>query len=150
MFSSVLRAVALSTLAAGLSMSGAAFAAATSFDVALSGQHDVPPIKTDGSGTAKVTYDPASRKVEWTVTYKGLKSPVTMAHFHLGAEGANGPPVVWLTKKGDKDVKSPIVGSAVLTPDQAKQFLAGAWYVNVHTKQYPDGVIRGQVTPPKS
>jgi hypothetical protein len=41
-------------------------------------------------------------------------------------------------------------GSATLTQDQAKQFSAGEWYVNVHSQSHPAGEIRGQVVPPKS
>jgi len=43
-----------------------------------------------------------------------------------------------------------IKGEATLTPEQAKQFEAGDWYINVHTKDHPAGEIRGQVKPPKS
>ncbi|MBV8471971.1 MAG: CHRD domain-containing protein, partial [Hyphomicrobiales bacterium] len=25
----------------------------------------------------------------------------------------------------------------------------GQWYINIHTKDHPDGEIRGQVAPPK-
>ena len=39
---------------------------------------------------------------------------------------------------------------ATLTPEQAKQFSDGEWYVNVHTQSHPAGEIRGQVVPPKS
>ncbi len=124
------------------------FAASTSFKVALSGAKEVPAVDTSGKGTADITYDPATRVVTWSITYEGLASPVTMAHFHAGAPGKNGPVQVWLTKKGEP-VKSPITGSATLTSVQAQQFLAGGWYVNLHTKDHPAGAIRGEVRPPK-
>ena len=41
--------------------------------------------------------------------------------------------------------ESPIEGEAILTPNQAQEFTAGRWYVNVHTAKNPDGEIRGQV-----
>ena len=128
--------------------SSAALAAPMSFDVPLTGAQQVPPVQTSGSGTASITYDPATRKVTWSVTYSGLSSATTMAHFHQGAEGKNGPVVVWLSKHGTTP-KSPITGHATLTAAQAKQFTAGDWYVNVHTKDHPSGEIRGQVMPPK-
>jgi len=34
-----------------------------------------------------------------------------------------------------------------LTEQQAAEVLAGRWYVNVMTMQYPDGEIRGQILP---
>lgn len=128
----------------------AAQAASSSFQVPLSGAQCVPPVETGGAGTADLTYDPATRLVTWTIPYSGLSSPATMAHFHGPAKaGENGPVVLWLTKQGSPPA-SPITGSATLTPEQAQQFSAGAWYINVHTQSYPAGEIRGQVTPPKS
>jgi hypothetical protein len=126
-----------------------ALAAPASFQVALSGANSVPPVDTAGKGTADLSYDPATRTVTWSITYGGLASAVTMAHFHRGPSGQNGPVLIWLTKKGEP-VSSPIKGSATLTPEQAQQFLAGDWYINVHTKNHPAGAIRGQVAPPKS
>lgn len=128
--------------------STAAFAATMSFNVPLSGDEQVPPVQTQGSGTAHLTFNPSTHVLHWSVRYSKLSSPVTMAHFHDGAKGTNGPVVIWISKKGTTP-KSPITGSAKLTPDQEKQFLAGDWYINVHTKDHPAGEIRGQVVPPQ-
>ena len=125
-------------------------AAPETFKVALTGAQQVPPVETTGSGTADLTYDPATRVVTWSVTYSGLSAPATMAHFHgPAATGANGPVTIWISNKGSA-VESPIKGEATLTPEQAAQFTAGDWYVNVHTSAHPGGEIRGQVMPPKS
>lgn len=129
---------------------GLALAAPTPFTVQLSGTQQVPPVQTGGNGTASLTYDPATRVVTWSITYNGLSSPVTMAHFH-GPAGAsqNAPVLIWLTKQGSP-VESPIKGEATLTPEQAQQFTAGEMYINVHTRDHPAGEIRGQVMPPKA
>jgi hypothetical protein len=115
---------------------GVALADATSFKVPLTGAQCVPPVDTTGSGTAELTYDPATRVVTWNISYTGLSSASTMAHFHGPTQGS--PPA------------NPMTGSATLTPDQAKQFSAGEWYVNVHSQSHPAGEIRGQVVLPKS
>jgi hypothetical protein len=137
-------------LAAGLLWTGAANAAPLSFKTQLSGAESVPPIDTSGTGTANLTYDPATRVLTWDISYSGLSSPVTMAHFHGPAKkGENVKPVLWITTQG-KAPTNPLKGSATLTPEQAKQFLAGEWYANIHTESHPAGEIRGQVIPPKS
>jgi hypothetical protein len=129
---------------------GAVRADATSFKVPLTGAQCVPAVDTPGSGTADLTYDPATRIVTWNITYTGLSSPSTMAHFHGPAEqGQNAPPVIWLSTQGSPPA-NPMTGTATLTPDQAKQFSAGEWYVNVHSQSHPAGEIRGQVIPPKN
>ena len=136
-------------LVGGLEWTGAANAASLSFKVPLTGAQSVPPVDTSGAGTANLTYDSTTRVVTWDISYSGLSSPVTMAHFHGPAkEGKNGPVVIWLTVQG-KPPTNPITGSATLTPEQAQQFSAGEWYVNVHTESHPAGEIRGQVIPPK-
>jgi len=136
-------------LTAGLALVGAANAASQSFKVPLTGAQSVPPVATSGAGTADLTYDPTTRVVSWDISYSGLSSPVTMAHFHGPAkEGKNAPVLIWLTTKGTPPT-NPIKGSATLTPEQAEQFSAGEWYVNVHTESHPAGEIRGQVIPPK-
>jgi hypothetical protein len=125
-------------------------AASQSIKVALSGAQQVPPVQTTATGTADLTYDPATRVLTWNLNYSGLSGPATMAHFHGPADaGKNGPPVIWLSPKGSP-VQVPVKGEATLTPEQAQQFSAGEWYINVHTQDHQAGEIRGQVTPPKS
>src|SRR5271169_1533607 len=98
----------------------AAWAASTSFKVPLTGAQCVPAVDTSGTGTADLTYDPATRVVTWNITYSGLSSPVTMAHFHGPAkQGQNAPVVIWLTSKTTPP-SSPITGSATLTPEQTQ------------------------------
>jgi hypothetical protein len=128
---------------------GSATAATSSFKVPLTGAEQVPPVTTAGKGSADLTWDPSTRVVTWDVTYSGLTSPATMAHFHNGPEGKTGPVVIWLNKKGTEPTGA-IKGEATLTPEQAQQFEAGDWYINVHTRDHPAGEIRGQVKPPKS
>jgi hypothetical protein len=134
----------------GVAWAGAAQADPVSFQVLLSGAQCVPPVDTTGSGTADLTFDPATRVVAWKIPYSGLSSPSTMAHFHGPAkQGQNAPPVIWLSTQGSPPA-NPMTGSATLTPEQAQQFSDGEWYVNVHTQSHPAGEIRGQVIPPKS
>ena len=134
----------------GFVYAGAVRAEGISFKVPLTGAQCVPPVDTTGSGTAELTYDPATRVVTWNIAYSGLSSPTTMAHFHgPAAAGKNAQPVIWLSTQGAPPA-NPITGTATLTPEQAKQFSDGEWYVNVHSQSHPAGEIRGQVIPPKS
>ena len=137
----------------GLALAGVltlAQAAPVSFQVPLTGAQQVPPVQTAGSGNADLTYDASTRVVTWDISFSGLSSQATMAHFHgPAAAGKNAGVKVWLSQKGN-EVTSPISGQATLSPDDAKMFEAGDMYINVHTKDHPGGEIRGQVVPPKS
>jgi hypothetical protein len=124
-------------------------AASLSFTVRLTGAQQVPPVHTRGTGTAKLTYNSATRLVTWHIRFSHLSSAATMAHFHYAPDGQNGPVVLWLTHRGGA-VTSPITGRATLSPTVAKEFLAGDLYINLHTKDHPGGELRGQIRPPET
>jgi hypothetical protein len=110
--------------------------------VTLSGDQEVPPVKTaaKGEGTITVGNDGA---VSGTVTTTGMDG--TAAHIHGGAAGKNGGVLVPMQKMGDG--KWGFAPGAKMTEDQLKQYKAGDTYVNVHTAANPGGEIRGQLKP---
>jgi len=128
---------------AGLMLATApALAEVINFTAELSGDQEVPPADTTGSGMLEATYDTETMEFTWTVNYEGLTGDAVAAHFHgPAAAGENAGPVVPI----EGDLASPIEGSAMLTEEQATQLQDGMWYFNIHTAQYPDGEIRGQV-----
>jgi hypothetical protein len=88
---SVFAAAALTAfLAGGIP---AAYAEMNSYKADLKGSAEVPPTDSKGVGTVDATYDTASKKLSWTVTYSGLTGPATAAHFHgpAAATAAAGP-----------------------------------------------------------
>ncbi|HVJ56067.1 MAG TPA: CHRD domain-containing protein [Aliidongia sp.] len=110
----------------------------------LSGKAETPPNDSKGKGHGDVTYDDQTMEMKWKISWKGLSGDATAAHFHGPAKpGASAGPVVAI--KAADGITSPLIGSATLTDDQAKQLLAGDWYWNIHTKQFPNGELRGQV-----
>lgn len=118
---------------------------ATKMNANLSGQNEVPPVQTQGRGSADVSYDKSSRMLKWKVDYSGLSANPVAAHFHgPAAPGSNAGVVVNIAPGG---VRNPIEGQATITEQQAQDLLAGRWYINVHTPQNPNGEIRGQVVP---
>ena len=119
----------------------AASALAADVNVTLSGDQEVPAVKTDGKGTGTITVADDGA-VSGSVTTTGVKG--TMAHIHQGAAGANGPVIVPFTKDGDT-YKAP--AGAKLTPDQLKEFKAGNTYFNVHSDANKGGEVRGQLKP---
>lgn len=122
----------------------AAFAKTDNFRATLTGQGEVPPTGSQGTGTLNAVYNTTTRVLSWTLSYSGLTGPATGAHFH-GPAGAGKNAKVEVPLKGS--LKSPIKGSAKLTAGQAADLEAGRMYVNVHTKAHPGGEIRGQVEP---
>ena len=108
----------------------------------LTASAEVPPTASDGKGELTGTYDPATKKLAFTVTYGALTGPATMAHFHAPAPTGKDAPIE-IPIKGS--VESPIKGDFTLTAAQARNLADGNTYFNVHTQKNPGGEIRGQV-----
>jgi Cu/Zn superoxide dismutase len=112
----------------------------------LSAQKEVPSNPSPGSGRAEVKLDRATGQLSWTISFSGLSAPLSAAHFHGPATTeSNAGIVVPIAAAG---AQTPLTGSAVLTEAQVADILAGRWYINVHTPNYPGGEIRGQVVRP--
>ena len=118
-----------------------ALAATVNLSATLSGAEEVPANTSTGTGMVEATYDSDSNVLNYTVNYSGLTGDVTAAHFHgPAAPGENAPPSVPV-----EAAPSPITGTATLTDAQEAELLGGQWYFNLHTAQFPDGEVRGQV-----
>ena len=111
------------------------------FEAKLDGASESPASTSKGTGKAELKYDDASKKLTYTITYKGLSGDAVAAHFHGPADaGANGGVELPITVG-----PSPIKGEATLDDAKAADLSAGKWYVNIHTAANPMGEIRGQV-----
>ncbi len=124
---------------------GFALAETLAYKADLKGSQEVPANDTKGTGTAAVTFDPATKVLTWKVTYSGLTGPATAAHLHGPADpGKNAGVVIGFTNP-----QSPIEGSGSLTDAQAADLAAGKLYINVHTAANKGGEIRGQLVAAK-
>ena len=128
--------------AAAVLTTGVARAETVNLKADMTAAQETPPTSSTGTGTLKGTYDTATKKLTWTVTYSGLSGPATAAHFHGPAPAGKSAPVA----VPSPNAKSPIEGSATLTDAQAKELMDGDMYFNVHTEANKGGEIRGQVT----
>ena len=133
----------LASLAATAMVSAApAFAEMQSYKAVLNAAAQVPTNDSKGTGALTASYDTATKKLTYSVTYTGLSGPATAAHFHGPADAKSNAGVAL----GAKDVAaSPIKGEATLTDAQAADLVAGKWYFNIHTEKNKGGEIRGQV-----
>jgi hypothetical protein len=116
------------------------------FSTQLTGAAEVPgPGDPDGSGTATIIVNPGDEEVCWTIKTEGIELPATGAHIHEGAVGEFGDVVVSLTPPDEEGFSS---GCAEVSREVALDILKNPenYYVNVHTEEFPDGAIRGQLS----
>jgi hypothetical protein len=110
--------------------------------VTLSGNQEIPPVTTSGSGTG--TFNVGDDKsVSGKVTISGLA--VTVAHIHEAPAGSNGPIIIPLTKTSDTVWVVP--AGTKLTDAQYASYKAGNLYYNFHSEAHRSGEIRGQIKP---
>ncbi len=109
------------------------------FKATLKGSSEVPSNPSTATGSSTLKYNRSTKTFTDVTTYSGL-TPVA-GHIHKGAVGIAGPVIFPFT-----DLTSPItLNSPVLTDDQVTALLKDSMYVNLHTKEYPAGEIRGQL-----
>ena len=127
-----------------------------SFDAELSGGDEVPPVDTNATGIAN--FQDNVQTVNYQLSVSDLVN-VTQAHIHRGEEGENGKVVVTLYNTtmptGPMSgllSQGNITAANLVGPLAGQQLTAltsimenGTAYVNVHTKEFPLGEIRGQI-----
>ena len=98
---------------------------------------------SNGSGRADFSLERATLRLSWRVSFGHLTSAVVGAAVH-GPQRPGTNAGVQLDLGGTSRVAA-LQGSAVLTDAQLQYLLAGRMYVNIRTRKYPDGELRGQI-----
>jgi hypothetical protein len=114
------------------------------FQVALTGEAEGPTGDPVGTGTATVRLRAGQGQLCYQLAAKNLPAAVA-AHIHRGDAGASGPVVVPLQTPNTDGTSS---GCAPATRTLVAAILAdpASYYVNVHTGEFPNGAVRGQLT----
>jgi len=105
-----------------------------------------PEAETEGtgqagaSGHARITLDPQTGNVCWIFVYSGLDKP-TSAHILKGKAGEKGTEVLRLGAPYAR--KGCVLSHAHETSDIGRR--PGNYYVDIYTRAYPQGAIRGQL-----
>ena len=112
------------------------------FNVNLDGLAQVPgPGAIDGAGSANIIVDPLGTEVCYTIQTSNI-GPLTAAHIHEGRNGTSGPIAVTLSATTPEETKCVATTASIV-----KGLTSGdrAFYVDVHTSEFPDGAIRAQL-----
>jgi len=130
-------------IAVALAVAASSVALGADVKVTLTGDQEVPPVKTEASGSGTITIGD-ERAVSGNITTKGIKG--SAAHIHEAPAGKNGGVIVPLAM-GSTEGTWAVPQGAKLSDAQVASFKAGNLYVNVHSAAHPDGEIRGQLKP---
>lgn len=112
----------------------------------LTGAAERPgPGDPDGSGTASIRLRLGQGQICFRLTATAITLPAAAAHIHVGATTVAGPVVVTLVPPDATGTSS---GCVTAPRDLVRAILTNpsGYYVNVHTSDFPDGAIRGQLS----
>lgn len=122
-------------------MAGEAIAKPVTLVATLGGGAETAGGDPDGLGGFKADVDDETGDFCFTLWADNTTKP-TMAHVHEGSAGNDGKPVATIEVTG-KDSDDCIA----MEPELLKKIIAApsAYYVNVHTADFPKGAVRGQL-----
>lgn len=117
--------------------------------IALSPGQEVPVItNSTANGTMDVSYNKTSKQLTYTANWNALSDTITGSHIHGTApKGVNAAVKVGFdipnkaAKAGSYSGTTTVDGVAI----KEDSLLKGFYYLNIHTKKYPGGEIRGQI-----
>ncbi len=138
----------------------------------LLGYEEVPAVSSAAGGSFNASFGPDDTTIDWSMSYDGLEDDSTQAHIHFGAYRTSGGISVWLcsnlaspptpagvqpcaTRSGT--VSGTITAASVVGPagqgigagelaELVAAIRSGNAYANLHSKKFPGGEIRGQIT----
>lgn len=99
----------------------------------------------DGTGVALITLNPGLGEVCWDLSVSNISLPATASHIHKAPAGVSGPASIFLSRPDGNGVAQACraeVDRALLLDILRNP---AAYYVNVHTTEFPAGAVRGQL-----
>lgn len=125
----------------------------TDLVASIDGPQVVPPTDSIGFGTGVFEFDDVTGVVSWAITFTDalFDTPETAASINGPAlPGSNAPVVIDLGLGFNKIGSATLALIAPCAGDPAAcaaDLLAGEWYALISSEEFPEGEIRGQITP---
>ena len=128
------------------------------FTARLAGSKELPPVQTKAHGEVTLQLNNGRDKLTYNVIISNIKD-ITGAYIHQGEKDQSGPIVVDLFNEPKReDISGTFLGDGVIEADMLigplkgksldsliQLMEAGEAYINVYTKDHPQGEIRGQI-----
>ena len=108
--------------------------------ITINGAQEVPPNGSPATGTGFINIDTMANQLFYNITFSGLGSAETMAHIHGFAPPSVNAGIIHTLPLGN-----PKIGVFNYSQAQEADILNGLSYVNIHSVNFPNGEIRGQI-----
>ena len=116
-------------------------------NITMTGAQETPPVSTSATGKIDANYNRFTKTLSYTVTFSVLSDSAIAAHIHgLGETGVAAPFVQTFAnfprrKEGSYSGSLFFDGVKFTEAD----LLANRYYINIHSKTFGNGEIRGQL-----
>ncbi|MCU1264699.1 MAG: hypothetical protein JWM21_1017 [Acidobacteria bacterium] len=110
------------------------------FGASFGGAEETPPNASVASGQGYVLLNGAETSANVSLQFSNLSSAETGAHIHAAPSATPGPIIFPLP------TTNPVTDFQIApTPQQVADLKAGLHYMNIHSANFPNGEIRGQL-----
>jgi hypothetical protein len=115
--------------------------------ITMTGAQETPPVMTSATGTVDATYNKLSKTLSYTVTFSGLSDSAIAAHIHGIGEVGILAPVMQTFNNFPRRKAGTYSGTLFIDGIKFTEsdLLAQRYYVNIHSKTFTGGEIRGQL-----
>jgi hypothetical protein len=116
--------------------------------ISMTGAQETPPVTTAATGTIDANYNRLTKTLSYNIVFSGLVDSAVAAHIHgLGEVGVKADIVQTFAnfprRKAGSYSGSLLIDGVKFTEEY---LLGGRYYINIHSKTYSGGEIRGQLT----
>lgn len=105
-----------------------------------------PAVVSPATGTLTGDYNSNTNVLTYNINWTNLTADVSGMHFHGPASATENAGVLLPITPATTSATGSTSGTATLTDAQETDMLAGKWYANIHTSNFPAGEIRGQIS----
>lgn len=115
--------------------------------ITMTGSQETPPVTTSATGTVEANYNKLTKTLSYTVTFSGLSDSAIAAHIHGIGEVGILAPVMQTFNNFPRRKAGTYTGSLFIDGVKFTEsdLLAQRYYVNIHSKTFTGGEIRGQL-----
>lgn len=111
----------------------------------LTGLQQVPANNSGGSGLCKLSLIENEMQVGITCNFSNLSSPSIAVHIHGGASVGANAPILIPFQFGAGGTSGGFTAAYTVFPQEAALLRANRLYVDIHSANFPDGELRGQI-----
>jgi FtsP/CotA-like multicopper oxidase with cupredoxin domain len=115
----------------------------------MTGAQEVPAITTSGTAALNYTYNKKTKTLTYSVVWSNMTDSTTAMHIHgLALRGQSAGVLQSFTLSTvQRRKEGTYTGNLYIEEQTFKEadLLAGRYYLNLHTKAFPGGEVRGQL-----